>query len=146
MKYKDNYNILQVYLNNFELNTLYEKYPIVIYDQIYDINELLTTAFKFSFVFKTAFTINSDFIYRNSHKFLLLSSNDDDIFIKLINPKYKKDIKNTFDESNIQYITIKLKPKQILIVPALWHYYTNNIDVSAIGLDDCISKWLYKLV
>jgi hypothetical protein len=65
MKYKDNYNILQVYLNNFELNTLYEKYPIVIYDQIYDINELLTTAFKFSFVFKTSFTINSDSLTYN---------------------------------------------------------------------------------
>jgi hypothetical protein len=59
IKYKNDYNILQIYLNNFEINTLYEKYPIVIYDQVYDINELLTTAFKFSYAFKNIFTINS---------------------------------------------------------------------------------------
>ena len=142
---KPDYQILQVYLDKFKLDTLYEKYPIVIYDQVYNVNDLLKTIFAYSFVFNKEFTIEPDKIYRNDHKFTVLSSNDD-VAVKIINPKYKKDIKDKLENSNVQYITIKLKEHQVLILPALWYYHTDNIDIQAIGLDDLISKWLYKII
>ena len=146
LKYKQDYQILQVYLDTFKLETLYEKYPIVIYDQIYDIEELLKTTLAYSYNFKKTFEIAAEKVYRNASKYVLLFSEDSDIALKIVNPKYKKDIKQKMEDSNVQYITIKLKEKQVLILPALWYYQTNNMDVKAIGLDDLISKWLYAIV
>ena len=145
IRVKPDYQILQVYLDNFKLNTLYEKYPIVVYDQIYNVQDILDTVFKYSFTFKSEYDITPGQIYRNSHKYIVLSC-DDDVSVKLIHPKYKKDIKANLDESNLQYITIKLKEHQVLIIPALWYFHTSNMDIKAIGLDDLVTKWLYKLV
>lgn len=144
-KYKQEYQILQVYLNKFKLDTLYERYPIVIYDQVVDPNEVLKTALAYSFVFKTDMTVEQEQVNRVSHKYLMLYSEDDDVAIKIINPKYKKEMKTVFSESNVQYVTVKLKAKQILILPALWYFYTDNMGVTGIGLDDLVSKWFYAL-
>lgn len=144
-RFKQDYQILQVYLDAFKLNTLYEKYPIVIYDQVYDIRDLLKTIFAYSFVFKVENAIETGKVYRNAHKFLLVYSDTGDVSIKVINPKYKKDIKGSLEDSNVQFVTIKLKEKQVLILPALWYYHTDSMDVQSIGLDDIISKWLYNL-
>lgn len=145
VKSKPDYQILQVFLDNFKLDTLYEKYPIVVYDQVYDVNELLKTVLAYSFVFKKEFAVDPGIVYRNSHKFVVLSS-DDSVSIKIINPKYKREIKPKIEECNVQFVSVKLKPNQVLILPALWYYHTENMDVNAIGLDDLISKWLYALV
>ena len=143
MKFNDDYQILQIYLDNFKLENLYEKYPIVIYDKIYKINDLLQTIFAYSFLFKKQFDIKTEKVYKNIYKYLLIFS-DNPISIKIINPKYKKDIKNSLQDSNVQYITIKLKENQVLILPALWYYYTDYINIRAIGLDDMISKFIYS--
>lgn len=145
VKYKQDYQILQVFLDNFKLDTLYEKYPIVVYDQVYDPKDLLKTVFAYSFVFKNEFSVEPGAVCRNSHKFVVLSC-DDSVSLKIINPKYKKDIKPRIQDCNVQFVTVKLKPNQVLILPALWYYHTDNMDVSAIGLDDLVSNWLYKLV
>ena len=52
MKYKNDYQILQVHLEGLNLDTLYEKYPIVIFNKIYDVNELLKTVFAYSYNFE----------------------------------------------------------------------------------------------
>ena len=143
MKYNQNYEILQVSLNKISINNLYEKNPIVLDEQVYDVDELLGTLFKFSYIFKTMFTVSNN-VNRNPHKYLMLFA-DDKISIKIINPKYKKDIRKSLEDSNVQYVTIKLKPNQILILPALWYYHTDNMDVRAIGLDDLLSKFIYKV-
>lgn len=145
VKYKQDYQILQVFLDNFKLDTLYEKYPIVVYDQVYDTGDLLKTVFAYSFVFKKEFDVEPSVVYRNSHKFVVLSC-EDSVSIKVINPKYKKDIKARIEDCNVQFITVKLKQNQVLILPALWYYHTENMDVRAISLDDLVSKWLYALV
>ena len=143
-RYKQDYQILQVYLNNFKLQHLYEKYPIVIYDQVYDVDEILKTILAYSFVFKNKFEIQTEKLYKNVSKFLLIYSNDSQFSIKIFNPKYK--LKDNYENSNAQYITIKLKEKQVLILPALWNYYTQNMSVQAIALDDFVSKLIYSFV
>ena len=142
LAYKKEYEIIQVTLDNLELKTLYEKYPIVISDQVYKIDELLKTVFAYSYVFKKQVSIEPEKITRNSYKYLLITS-DDSIDIKLINPKYK--VKQTLEESDVQYVTVKLKENQVLIVPALWYVHTENMDVLALGLDDFLSKIIYSV-
>jgi hypothetical protein len=145
MKPKTDYNIIQVYLDAFKLDNLYEKYPIVIYDQIYNVDDLLNTIFKYSYAFKTTLQIEAAKIYKNTHKYLLVFNNTEPIKLKVINPKYKKDIKMKLEDSNVEYVTIKLKEKQVVILPALWYYYSDNQNISAIGLDDLISRFVYAL-
>lgn len=142
LAYKKEYEIIQVTLDNLELKTLYEKYPIVISDQVYKIDELLKTVFAYSYVFKKQVSIEPEKITRNSYKYLLITS-DDNVDIKLINPKYK--VKPTLEESDVQYVTVKLKENQVLIVPALWYVHTENMDVLALGLDDFLSKIVYSV-
>lgn len=143
-KYKHDYQILQVYLDKFKLDTLYEKYPIVVYDQVYDTNDILKTIFAYSYVFRKDLGVTPGQVTKNNHKYLVLSS-DEDVSIKIINPKYKKDIKAKLEESNVQYVTIKLKENQVLILPAKWYFYTDNDSVFGIGLDDLVSKWFYSV-
>jgi hypothetical protein len=147
VKYNQDIQIVQVYLDNFKLDTLYEKNPIVIYDQVYNIDDLFTTIFAYSYAFQTKVINIGNSLLRNSHKYLLLYSTDSDVSIRIINPKNKKHIVSTeFDKNdNINYVTIKLKEKQILILPALWYYQSKDNSVKSIGLDDIISKWLYRI-
>lgn len=142
LAYKKEYEIIQVTLDNIELKTLYEKYPVVIADQVYSIDELLKTVFAYSYVFKKTLNIEPNTVFRNKYKYLIITS-EDNIDVKLINPKYK--IKTKLEESDVQYVTIKLKENQVLIVPALWYIHTENMDVSAVGLDDFVSKFALYL-
>lgn len=145
-KFKHDYQILQVNLNTLKLDHLYEKYPIVIFDTIQNVEDLFKTVFAYSYVFKSPSTVPTGYIFRNTHKFMILNP-DTDVNIKLINPKYKKYVKTNLEDSDdIQYVTIKLKEKQTLIIPALWYVYTDYMDIKSFVLDDLISKWIYKLV
>ena len=144
-KYKHDYQILQVYLDKIKLETLYERYPIVIYDQVDEFDDLLRTLFAYSYVFKSDFGIEPDKVHRCAHKYLLLFSDTSDVLVEIINPKYKKDVRESLAESNVQYVTIKLKHRQVLVMPALWYYHTKNNNVSGIGLDDLVTKWFYQV-
>lgn len=139
--YKKEYEIIQVTLNNIQLKTLYEKYPIVIADQVYKVDDLLKTVFAYSYVFKKDVAIEPDRVTCNSHKYMIITA-EDNIDIKLINPKYNIKSKK-LEDSDAKYVTVKLKENQVLIVPALWHVHTENIDVKAYGLDDFLSKIVY---
>lgn len=145
LKYKHDYEILQVQLDNFKLQMLYEKYPIVIFDRVYQLNDLLKTVFAYSFLFQKEIGIQPDKVHRNKHKYLILNS-DDEVVIKLINPKYKNEIKENLNDCNVQFISVKLKEHQCLVVPALWYYHTDHIDVRGIEMDDLLSGLIYTFI
>lgn len=145
LSYKKEFEIIQVTLDNIQLKTLYEKYPVVIADQVYKTDDLLKTVFKYSYVFKKSVSIEPGKLTRNDYKYMIITS-DDNVDVKLINPKYKSNIKTTLAESDVQYVTVKLKEHQVLIVPALWYVHTDNMDVLALGLDDFLSKMIYAIV
>ena len=144
MKYKNDYQILQVHLEGLNLDTLYEKYPIVIFNKIYDVGELLKTVFAYSYNFEKKVIAPVNTINRNLSKYLIVTT-DDDAHIKLINTKYKSNIKSSLAESDLQYVTIRLKQHQVLILPSLWYYHSDR-SLNAIGLDDIFSKALYMLL
>lgn len=145
LSYKKEYEIIQVTLDNIQLKTLYEKYPIVVADQVYKTDDLLKTVFAYSYVFKKPTNIEPDKIVCNKYKYMIITC-EDNIDVKLINPKYKSKIKTSLEQSDVQYVTVKLKENQVLIVPALWYIHTDNMDVSAIGLDDFLSKIIYAVI
>jgi hypothetical protein len=163
-KYSKGYNITQTYLDKINLDILYEKNPIIIYDCIKTPKQLLKTLFKFSYAFNKQYSINTTDVYVNKSKFGLLylaSDIDTHIMINLINPMYKKDFKDLqskngiitsktkLTDTSIEYISIKLRPYQVLIIPSHWLLQLDNIEtisssvVYKIDLDDIFSKIYY---
>jgi len=148
--YKSDYNIIQTYIDKVDINTVYEKYPIVIYDKIIDPKELLKTLFAYSYVFKNEQKIRPIMPTYNKSKHMILWNPDNDILINIINPKYIRNIKwqkknkykiatQPLSELNeVQYITIKLKTNQVLILPAFWIYQCDNY-THIIQLNDFLS-------
>jgi hypothetical protein len=129
---------------------VYEKYPIVIYDKIIEPKNLLTTLFAYSYTFMNESKIKPIMPTYNKSKHMLIWNDDNDISINIINPKYYKIIKwekryayktsiKSLEELNeVQYITIKLKAKQVLILPAFWIFQSNNY-INIIQLNDLLS-------
>lgn len=144
-KYPADFQIVQVYLDGLRLETLYEKRPIVVYDRVADAGDLAKTAFAYSYVFKSEFELEPSKLLRNSHKYLLLSA-EDDVSVKIVHPVHKKNAAATLAESSAEYATVKLNAGQVLILPALWYYETEHVGVRAIALDDLVSAWLYKVL
>jgi hypothetical protein len=140
LKYNSDIRIIQVYLDNFKLNHLYEKYPILIYDQVYNHDQLLKTIFSYSIQFKESQTLIPSIPIINKSKYLLISCVDDDSLLNIINPKFSKEakLKKEFLDTNMSYISVKLKPKQVIILPSRWIYQSyDNLNITR--LDDCIS-------
>ena len=150
--YKQDYNILQTYLNSVDLNLVYEKYPIVIYDRIINPDELTKTLFAYTYIFKSTRVCKgpTNPIY-NSSKHLIIWS-DQDSMINIINPKYKNSFRwqrkdglsistnplSKIENASVQYVTVKLKRNQVLILPAFWMFDSSK-DVSLIHLNDLLS-------
>lgn len=154
--YKSDYNILQTYLDNIDLNVLFEKYPIVIYDRVLDPRQLLKTLFVYTYTFKKEFILNPVTPVYNGSKHMIIWSQDKDVSVNIINPKYKGRIKWTRTkgatsstvpltelDNEIQYVTVKLKTNQIMILPAFWIFDASS-RVNVIQLDDLLSSLTFK--
>lgn len=161
-KYNSTYLITQLYLDQIDLNILYERNPILIYDQLKNPSQLLTTLFRLSYLTKRHYFIQPGTIYKNNCKFSYVytdakqTQNAKSIMVDLINPLYKNDFKwqnknkvvfssTKLDETNAQYITIKLKPLQVLVLPSHWILSSNNT-MHKIDLDDLISYMYFQVV
>lgn len=153
-KYNDGYKILQASLDNVDINMLYERMPLVITDRIVHPMSLTKTLFKWSYAFKSIVTIQGTYKpIQSHHKYTLLCNPLEDMTVNIINPTYRNILK-PFDrkimpahmvcskldiqDSNVQYVTIKLKKQQCLLLPIHWIYQTDYTH-SAIILDDPIS-------
>jgi hypothetical protein len=141
LKYNKDIKILQVNLDNLDLNILYEKYPILIYDQVYDHDQLLKTIFNYSIQYSVSKDLIPSIPIINKSKYLLISSAEDtNSIINIINPKYNNEAKKRveFLDTKMQYVSIKLKPKQVIILPSRWIYQSyDNVHIT--GLDDILS-------
>jgi hypothetical protein len=127
------YTILQQFLDKLNADVLHERYPIIIYDRIVDPRILLSTLFKYSYMFQKVNAFKDANVPQiNNHKFNVIFSPVDNIELNIISPLYKRDIENA------QYITIKLKKQQTLILPCHWVYTTQSKHFN-IMLDDPFS-------
>lgn len=145
-KYNGEYTIIQSNLNKIDINTLYEKSPVVIYDAVKDPNTLLTTLFAYSYLCKNYNIVKPTTTYKNKAKFAILYNDKGDVFVNIVSPKYSVDItKPLKTQDTVQYITIKLKQNQILILPFQW-YYECTTSSKVITLHDALTKCYNFLV
>lgn len=155
--YKTDYKINQTYLSNINLDILYEKYPVVLYDKLVDPEHLLTTLFKFNYLTKSNHIINNATTIQVLSKYTLLFNKNNNILLNIISPKFTDTIKWTYgsncfktstsvfnDLDNVQYVTVKLAKMQVIIMPFKWIIQSNQ-DYNIICLDDMFSS-INKLI
>lgn len=149
MKYNKDIKIIQSYLDTMSPNVLFEKYPVVIYDRIVEPNELRNTLFAYLHTHARYinYSPNAEMTL-NTSKYMIIYSPDKNVTLQIASPKYKsqlsfqrqngflvsKDMKN----SNVQYVTMKLKKQQVLILPTFW-MFQSEVNLRVIVLDDPMS-------
>lgn len=159
-KYNDTYEIVQTYLDKVSIDMLYERNPIIIYDSIKTPKQLLGTLFKYSYVSKSDYKVNTKYPVMNRAKFsFVYSTSNSDTYVNLINPSYKTSMKwsnhnnktvldkvstTNLDETSVQYVTIKLKPYQVVIIPMHWIIQTDTPLVKY-NLDDFVSMIYFRV-
>lgn len=129
--------ILQSSLNDFELKRLLEKQPIVIQDQVEDIEPIWKGWFKYNP--KREFEITPDMEWiKNKYKYMLLHSKED-CEVLLCSPRCKT-IQGIPDPEE-SVTAIKLYKGMSLIIPFQW-YFTVTKSVHACGVHDWITYFL----
>lgn len=146
LKYNKDIEILQVYLDSFKLDLLYERYPILIYDQVYDHKDLLQSIFAYSYMFSKNEKKTPSIPRINRSKFVLLSS-EKDCVVNIINPRYEKEAKleKPFKDTQMQYVSVKLRANQVLILPSRWIYQSNS-DLEITTIDDMLSPLFLRFI
>lgn len=146
-KYNTEYRIIQAPLAKIDENVLYEKYPIVVSDRLVKPEELLETLFKYKYLFKSTHPQKgSPNPYMAISKYTLLYNNKIDIDVNIIAPQYRKEFQGFIEfqankdinSTNAQYVTIKLKKQQVIILPAFW-IYQSSLPYHVISLNDPFS-------
>jgi len=162
-KFNNGYNITQTYLDKINLNLLYERNPIIIYDSIKTPKQLLKTLFKYSYISKNEYAINTTQVYQNKSKFSFMyhtGQRTNIVMVNLINPIYKKDFKEwkqnktgvTFsntplEKTSVEFVSMKLKPFQVLIIPSHWMLQVvEPEEVVKVDLDDIFTYFYFKIV
>lgn len=145
---KNDYTIVQTYLDKISVDALYDKHPIVIYDLIKDPRSLLTSLFSYSFQFDTYTFLEPNRVMPAKAKYTLVYNDNLDASIHLISPKHLIDSSKPLEQQadSVQYVTVNLKQHQVIIVPMKWHISSPaNPPCKVISLDDFLSATL-KLI
>lgn len=149
-RYKNDFKIIQATLAKVDAKQLYEKYPMIIYDQIVEPEKLLTTLFAYLHTRKKFMLVpGGEAIYFTPCKYTLLYSAIEDVQINIIMPKYRKELtfirerdlwksKELLNDTQVHYATVKLKKQQIMILPAFWMFQSQQ-PLRCICLDDPFS-------
>lgn len=128
LKTKSSFQILQSSLDKISDNTLYEKFPIVIEEQVVDSKALLNSLFKYQFTFSKFDSLEPNHEFFNNNKFLILhnrSESTSQIIIKSPSKKYPP-------------VNIDLPSHYILIVPYKWSVLTTSDKLHTIMLNDFV--------
>jgi len=143
------FDIIQLSLSRIEPSFLFEKNPIIINEPIMSPIHLTETLFKYLYVKKTqSFRSDPSTFHQSRCRYALLYPRHADGSIKIVHPRKSKFLIDATEESmkHIQYVEVKLKKRQVIIVPMYWWYQVENAHFGHVELDDSLSyvKRLYK--
>lgn len=152
-KCKSDIQIIQTSIENINIDILHEKYPIVIYDRIFKPSDLLKTLFAYTFVHsRVSNSARDDKLTQNVAKYVIIYNENSDVDIEIFHPKNNirfKRSQSVLDfqdmDSDVSYVTVKLKKNQLLILPMFWIYHS-NYHVQTIHLYDSISYIYGKIL
>ena len=135
LKYSPNYEILQIYPSQITPELLNEKNPIVI-ETIEDKNvgDLITSALKYLYLYKLEYMYQpKELPVKNNAKYVFITTKSQNSDIEIINPKYKQ-------SDNYKSVSVKLNPKQVLILPSYWRFKCDN-NLNCVSVHDLFSSF-----
>lgn len=157
-KTPNDFNLIQTTLDTFDINMLYDKQPIYIYDKIVNPADLLGTIFKYQFMYHVLSISNNMLTKRNLSRYVIIYNDnpEEPTKISIAHPKstvkdlsfksshfVKKNynisplmLDNTYDN----VIDFILKPMNCIILPLHWIYRTHTNKIIEIHLHDPISS------
>ena len=134
--------ILQTTLNEFTMQILTEKQPIVIQDKVQDITELRKAWFNTNIGFTNVYVYSeSPEWIRNKYKYLIIQPNED-LEILIYPPNQKSIDGNPDPEGHI--VAVKLLVNQVIILPLHWKYHLEKqVKFKTMGVQDFISLFIW---
>lgn len=123
---------LQSTIDKVDFEMLNGKIPIIITDQIVDVQDVFSSVFKFQYTFIDQINPMSSWV-RNCNKYMVVSPNTKET-IKIAHPKSK------MKGGKYEYIDIILNEHQLLIIPYGWWVLSNKSNV--FKLNDIFSKMI----
>ena len=158
MKYVTGYKLVQSTLDKIGIDALYERNPIIISDRIVNPLQLTSTLFKYTYSFQQNHVVKTtDMVMCTHHKYTIIHNNASEMTVHILNPIFKKSFKPftpstgllissvNLNDSNAEYVTIKLKKQQCMILPMHWMYEANRPH-SVILLDDPMTLVIFTLI
>jgi|UniRef100_A0A6C0BS12 hypothetical protein len=152
------YYLIHSKLNTFDLNMLYEKQPIYIYDKIVNPADLLNTIFKYQYMYHMLSISNKNLTKRNLSKYVIIYNDNEEEKTKIsishprtivngLSFKSSHFVKKNFnisplllDNSYENVIDFILKPMNCIILPLNWVYRTCSDKMIEIHLHDPITS------
>jgi hypothetical protein len=113
------------------MDYLSEKLPIILHEQIVSVDELIKTAFRFLYVFKSSSKPALNLWQTNRAKYCLLVAKNNSS-IKISHPRYSK-------SSSPPFVEMPLTKHTPLILPAWWRYQVNDESFDKHELHDLLS-------
>ena len=131
----DVFEVLQLTLDQFHGELLFEKKPIVITDKIVDPMSLLHTLFKYTYLYKHFDThdvtiLSQDNMLQNAAQYCVFTPACDQAAVIIEHPDTKK------FENNLEII---LERHQVLVLPFKWRYKVKQGKVNLIFLHTILS-------
>jgi len=155
--------IIQAPISKIDVNTLLERYPILISQPLANPEELINTLFKYTYTAKEFKEItDKEHLLQSRYKYIAIYNyKDDPIEVNVVQPwsatspelfpcsggmyrlfDFRRPnliLSSTpFKDSTVSYITIKIKKQQTLILPTGWIFHTSG-NIRAICLHDPLS-------
>jgi hypothetical protein len=151
--------IIQTSLSNFHPDLLLEKQPIYVHDNIFNLADIISSIFKYQYVYKVLSLSDGSYLKKNLSRFVLLYNDQEhSIEVNIANPNKSKHLQyysglfvNKFykvcknDMNDIQTIKVILKPNNMIVLPVNWLYNTNCDGILEVHLFDCISR-IYSFI
>jgi hypothetical protein len=126
---KRDFQIIQTSLELFKDDLLYEKYPIILEDNIVNIDELFGSIFKYQYIFKKQGKNKKKKEYQCNSKFL--------VFHNITLQESTISIKNNVNDV---FVDVIIRQNKVLILPYGW-YYINKNNISYFLLNDFIHSF-----
>lgn len=127
LKPKTDFQILQANLNNITDDLLYEKYPIILHDQIVNLDDIVSSTFRYQYVFKKDKVVEKESEMCNRHKYMILQNvQTEECSLEIMSPK------KTVNTSII------IPSFNVVIIPYKWCIKDNTFPLKCILLDDLI--------
>ena len=141
-KYPKNTYIIQSHIRMFKPEILFNKQPLIIDDNDYNMKQLKSVYFNINI--SQEFTITSNETWnKNKYKYIIIQATNGPCDLLLCNPNNIDKTKNIpYDSVDTEIVEVQLSQGQIIIIPFNWLYLIVDSTVDCIGLHDLITYFL----